>query len=55
MRTLITGLILSLAVISSSFGVDMGEIPCGESNRREFLTPDQEDTWMYNGQAGNRI
>jgi len=55
MKTLIAGLILSLTVVSTSFGADMGEIKCGETKSGEILVPDQEDRWTFTGQAGDGV
>ena len=55
MRTLITGLILSLTAVSASFGVEMGEITCGETKSGAIVAVSQEGTFTFAAQAGQRV
>jgi len=55
MRKVIIGSALFLGIVSTSFGADMGEILCGELQQAAITEVGQEDTWTFNGQAGDKI
>ena len=52
MRAFTAEMVLILTVASLSFGADMGEIKCGETQRGQITAGTQEDTWTFEGQAG---